>query len=132
MTPRRTWAKSWAGWEMAGVEDLTASATRFATFDDAVKLASDSEYGMALGILTSDAARELALVERIPTGMVHINDQTLNDGAHVPFGGVLVWCTGFSRFGGATANIEAFTESRWITARGDIARYPFRLPLLEL
>ncbi|MGH3898000.1 MAG: hypothetical protein ACRDTA_07030 [Pseudonocardiaceae bacterium] len=38
---------------MAGVEDLTASATRFATFDDAVKLASDSEYGMALGILTS-------------------------------------------------------------------------------
>ena len=41
-----------------------------------------------------------------------------------PFGGVLASGTG-SRFGGTTANIEAFTENRWITARRDIARYPF-------
>jgi benzaldehyde dehydrogenase (NAD) len=101
-----------------------APVARFATVDDAVKLASDSEYGLSLGILTSDVTRGLALAERIPTGIVHINDQTLNDGAHVPFGGVLASGTG-SRFGGATANIEAFTESRWITARGGIPRYPF-------
>jgi benzaldehyde dehydrogenase (NAD) len=101
-----------------------APLTRFATLDDAVKLASDSEYGMSVGILTSDMARGLALAERIPTGTVHINDQTLNDEAHVPFGGVLSSGTG-SRFGGAAANIEAFTETRWITARGDISRYPF-------
>jgi benzaldehyde dehydrogenase (NAD) len=48
----------------------------------------------------------------------------VNDEAHAPFGGVLASGAG-SRFGGATANIEAFTETRWITARGDIARYPF-------
>jgi len=30
-----------------------------------------------------------------------------------------------SRFGGAAANIEAFTETRWITARGGIGPYPF-------
>ncbi|MGH3776235.1 MAG: benzaldehyde dehydrogenase [Pseudonocardiaceae bacterium] len=101
-----------------------APVTRFATLDDAVKLASASEYGMALGILTSDVARGLALAERIPTGIAHINDQTLNDGAHVPFGGVLASGTG-SRLGGAAANIDAFTETRWITARGDIPRYPF-------
>lgn len=101
-----------------------APVTRFATLDDAVRLASDSEYGLALGILTADVARGLALAERIPTGIAHINDQTINDGAHVPFGGVLASGTG-SRFGGAAANIDAFTESRWITARGDIPRYPF-------
>jgi benzaldehyde dehydrogenase (NAD) len=101
-----------------------APVTRFATLDDAVKLASDSEYGLSLGILTSDVVRGLALAERIPTGIAHINDQTINDEAHVPFGGVLASGTG-SRFGGATANIEAFTESRWITARGEIASYPF-------
>ena len=28
-----------------------------------------------------------------------------------------------ARFGGA-ANLEAFTDSRWVTVRGDIAPYP--------
>ena len=26
---------------------------------------------------------------------------------------------------GGTANLEAFTETRWVTVRGDIAPYPF-------
>jgi benzaldehyde dehydrogenase (NAD) len=99
-----------------------APVTRFATLDDAVKLASDSEYGMSLGILTADVARGLALAERIPTGIAHINDQTIDDEAHVPFGGLRASGTG-SRFGGAATNIEAFTESRWITTRGSIASY---------
>jgi benzaldehyde dehydrogenase (NAD) len=101
-----------------------APITRFDTLDDAVKLASDSEYGLSLGILTADVTRGLALAERIPTGTAHINDQTINDEAHVPFGGVLASGTG-SRFGGSGANIEAFTETRWITVRGDITRYSF-------
>ncbi len=29
-----------------------------------------------------------------------------------------------ARFGG-TANREAFTDTRWVTIRGDIAPYPF-------
>jgi acyl-CoA reductase-like NAD-dependent aldehyde dehydrogenase len=29
-----------------------------------------------------------------------------------------------ARFGG-TANLEAFTDTRWVTIRGDIAPYPF-------
>lgn len=101
-----------------------APVTRFTTLDDAVKLAADSEYGLAPGILTADVARGLALAERIPTGTAHINDQTLNDEAHVPFGGVLASGTG-SRFGGAAANIEAFTETRWLTLRGHVPHYPF-------
>jgi benzaldehyde dehydrogenase (NAD) len=101
-----------------------APVTPFASVDDAVKLASDSEYGLSLGILTANMARGLELAERIPTGIAHINDQTINDDAHAPFGGVLASGTG-SRFGGTAANIEAFTETRWITARDHIPRYPF-------
>jgi benzaldehyde dehydrogenase (NAD) len=41
----------------------------------------------------------------------------------VPFGGVLDSGTG-TRFGG-TANLEAFTETRWVTMQGDITPYPF-------
>jgi len=58
------------------------------------------------------------------TGIVHINDQTVNDEAHAPFGGVDASGTG-SRLGGADANVEAFTETQWVTVRGDIAPYPF-------
>ncbi len=101
-----------------------APVTRVSSEDEAVELAKRSEYGLALGIVTRDVMRGLALAERIPTGIVHINDQTVNDEANAPFGGIAASGTG-SRFGGAAANIEAFTETRWITARAEPPSYPF-------
>ncbi|WP_225094715.1 benzaldehyde dehydrogenase [Streptomyces sp. CoH27] len=95
----------------------------FSDLDEAVALATATPYGLSLGILTADVMRGLDLAERIPTGLVHINDQTVNDEAVAPFGGVAASGTG-ARFGGA-ANIEAFTETRWITARSAQAPYPF-------
>ncbi|MGH3878437.1 MAG: aldehyde dehydrogenase family protein [Actinophytocola sp.] len=100
-----------------------APIVRFRSVEEAVRLAADSTYGLALSILTADAMRGLALAEQIPTGIVHINDQTVNDEAVAPFGGVLDSGTG-ARFGGS-ANLDAFTESRWITLRGQIPEYPF-------
>ncbi len=101
-----------------------AAVTPVSSVDEAVTLASNSEYGLSLGILTADVARGLALAEQIPTGTAHVNDQTVNDDPHAPFGGMRSSGTG-ARFGGPGANIEAFTETRWITARDHIARYPF-------
>jgi benzaldehyde dehydrogenase (NAD) len=100
-----------------------APVLRFSSADDVAELAGRSEYGLSLGILTRDVMRGLDLARRIPTGIVHINDQTVDDEATVPFGGVLASGTG-ARFGG-TANLEAFTEQRWVTMRGDITPYPF-------
>ncbi|MGD0557704.1 MAG: benzaldehyde dehydrogenase [Streptosporangiaceae bacterium] len=100
-----------------------APVIRFETADEAAKLAADTEYGLSLGILTRDVMRGLDLAAKIPTGLVHINDQTVNDEANIPFGGILASGTG-ARFGG-DANLDAFTETRWVTVRGDIAPYPF-------
>jgi len=101
-----------------------APVTTFSSLDEAAALASGTDYGLALGILTRDAMKGLALAERIPAGIVHINDQTVNDEANAPFGGVGASGTG-SRLGGAEANIEAFTETQWVTIRSEIAPYPF-------
>ncbi|KPI27423.1 Benzaldehyde dehydrogenase (NAD(+)) [Actinobacteria bacterium OV320] len=119
---------------LAGVDDDTpayaeevfgpvAPVRSFGTPDEAVALAARSAYGLSLGIVTRDAARGLDLAERIPTGIVHINDQTVNDEAVAPFGGVAASGTG-ARFGGE-ANLEAFTDVRWTTVRADVAPYPF-------
>jgi len=100
-----------------------ASVVSFATDDEAVALAADTEYGLSLGIVTADAMAGYQLAQRIPTGIVHVNDQTVNDEANSPFGGVGSSGTG-SRHGGAQANIDAFTETRWITIRREPGQYP--------
>jgi len=101
-----------------------APVTRFSSVDEAVEIATRSEYGLSLGILTRDAMKGLAIADRIPSGIVHINDQTVDDESVAPFGGVGFSGTG-ARFGGVEANLEAFTETQWVTMQGEIARYPF-------
>ena len=100
-----------------------APVLRFSSADEAAKLAADSEYGLSLSILTRDVMRGLELANQIPSGIVHINEQTVDDEPNIPFGGVLASGTG-ARFGGS-ANLDAFTDTRWVTVRGDIAPYPF-------
>ncbi len=101
-----------------------APVIRFSSPDEAATLAADSPYGLSLGILAGDAMRAYELSQRIPTGIVHINDQTVNDEANIPFGGVGASGTG-ARFGGAEANVEAFTDTRWVTMRSSISPKPF-------
>ncbi len=101
-----------------------APVMRFSDPAEVARLAADGEYGLSLGIVTRDVMKGLALAERIPTGIAHINDQTVNDEANSPFGGVGASGTG-ARFGGAEANIDAFTETRWVTVRGTAPEYPF-------
>src|SRR5829696_1213999 len=101
-----------------------APVTPFSSLDEVAELAAGTEYGLSLGILTRDVYAGLQLAERIPSGLVHINDQTVNDEAVAPFGGVGASGTG-SRQGGPMANIEAFTETQWVTLRGDLPAYPF-------
>ncbi|MGP7815214.1 aldehyde dehydrogenase family protein [Glutamicibacter soli] len=100
-----------------------ASVVKYSTDDEAVELAADTEFGLSLGIVTNDVMAGLEMARRIPTGIVHINDQTVNDEANAPFGGVGASGTG-SRHGGAQANIDAFTETRWITMRREPGSYP--------
>ncbi|MFV2196417.1 aldehyde dehydrogenase family protein [Nocardiopsis sp. LOL_012] len=101
-----------------------APIVRFSSIDELVELANSTEYGLSLGVLTRNPMRGMEIADRIPSGIVHINDQTVDDEAVAPFGGVGDSGTG-SRFGGTRANLEAFTETQWVTMQADPARYPF-------
>ena len=65
-----------------------ASITPFSTEDEAVALANKSEYGLSAGVFSADVGRAIAIGNRLNTGLLHINDQTVADEPHVPFGGV--------------------------------------------
>jgi acyl-CoA reductase-like NAD-dependent aldehyde dehydrogenase len=90
--------------------------------DEAVARANATPYGLASGIITSDADRGLELAQRIEAGIVHINDQPVGDEPQMPFGGVKD--SGWGRFGG-TAAIEEFTELRWVTVQSGTHPFPF-------
>ena len=96
-----------------------APVISFATPGEAVDLAADSEYGLDLSIMTADIGAGLQMALRIPTGTAHINDQTVEDEANAPFGGMR-HSGNSARFGGAPANIEAYTDTRWITTRSTV------------
>ena len=94
---------------------------RVADEEEAIRVANDSEYGLAAAVFTRDAARGLRVARRIRSGICHVNGPTVHDEAQMPFGGV--GASGYGRFGGKAA-IDAFTELRWITVSGEPNDYP--------
>ncbi len=88
---------------------------------DAIRLANDSEYGLAAAVFTRDMARGLRVARRIRSGICHINGPTVHDEPQMPFGGV--GASGYGRFGG-DAGIDQFTELRWITLETQPGHFP--------
>jgi benzaldehyde dehydrogenase (NAD) len=100
-----------------------APVVAYGSLEEAIALASASPYGLSLGILSGDGLRALELASKIPTGAIHINDQTVADEAVIPFGGTGSSGNG-SRMGGLS-NLDAYTETQWVTAQADLPDYPF-------
>lgn len=94
----------------------------FDTDEEAVALANDTAYGLSAAVLSRDVGRALKLGEQLRVGLLHINDQTVNDEVINPFGGVGASGNGTS-IGGA-ANWEEFTQWQWLTVKGEAPAYP--------
>ncbi len=82
--------------------------------DEAVSIANNTEHGLSGSIFTQDLYRGMMIAKRIKTGMVHINDQTINDEPHVMFGGEKA--SGIGRFNGKWV-VDKFTTDRWISVQ---------------
>ena len=100
-----------------------ASIVTFSTDDEAVALANANEYGLSAGVFSASIGRALAVGNRLQTGLLHINDQTVADEPHVPFGGNGASGNG-TRIGGP-ANWEEFTQWQWVTIKDKAGPYPF-------
>ena len=91
--------------------------------DEAIALANDTQYGLVSSVLTGDLFRGGQLARRLRAGMVHVNDATTQDEAAAPFGGI--GQSGLGGRSGGDANLEEFTERRWLTVNADPVHYPY-------
>jgi vanillin dehydrogenase len=98
------------------------TVVRVGSTDEAVRVANDTEYGLAAAVFGRDIARALSVARRIESGICHINAPTVHDEPQMPFGGMKA--SGYGRFGGKAA-IDEFTELRWITIQTGPRPYPF-------
>lgn len=91
--------------------------------DEAVAVANSTEYGLVAAVQTGSPDRGRDLARRLRTGIVHINDQTLNNDAYAPFGGTGASGNG-SRFG-SQSSWDEFTQWQWVTFREQAHAFPF-------
>lgn len=99
-----------------------APVTTFRTDDEAVELANATDYGLAAAV-QGERAHADTVANRLRAGMVHVNDQPVNEEVVAPFGGF--GCSGNGAHCGGDATLEAFTTWQWVTSRDDPAPFPF-------
>ncbi|MEM0463182.1 MAG: aldehyde dehydrogenase family protein [Pyrobaculum sp.] len=89
--------------------------------DEAVEVANDTDYGLSAAVVTTNITRAFKIADAIESSMVHINDVTMLEESHVPFGGIKA--SGFGREGGEWSFHET-TYDRWVTVTLRERRYP--------
>ncbi len=87
---------------------------------EAIELANDTQYGLSASVQCDDPDRARDLADQIDAGMVHINDQSINEDQNAPFGGVKD--SGLGRYHGEWIARE-LTEPKWISVQQEPRDY---------
>lgn len=90
--------------------------------DEAVRRTNASRFALSAAVLAGSVEEGMALARRLDAGIVHVNDQTVNDEPQMPFGGMKD--SGWGRFGVGFA-VEEFTDLQWVTSRSESRTFPF-------
>lgn len=79
---------------------------------DALDIANDTSYGLSSAVFTGDVERGIRFARGVEAGMTHVNDTTVHDDIHAPFGGDKQ--SGIGRFGGDWV-LEDLTSQHWVS-----------------
>ena len=100
-----------------------APIIRYSNEEDALKIANSKDFGLTGAVFTKNTEKGVAFARKVETGMIHINDQPVNDEPNAPFGGEKG--SGMGRFNGQFV-LEEFTRLQWVTVQHEPRDYrPF-------
>ncbi|ELZ15144.1 aldehyde dehydrogenase [Haloterrigena salina JCM 13891] len=94
----------------------------YSSDEEAIELANDTIHGLSGSVHSEDIAQARTIADGIDTGMIHINDQPINDEPHVPFGGMKQ--SGMGRYNGESI-LEELTTTKVISVQRESREYPF-------
>ena len=94
----------------------------FETEEEAIAIANDTRFGLSGAIHTSNIERGVQMAKKIHTGMIHINDITINDEPIVAFGGENQ--SGIGRLNGQWS-LDEFTTMKWISVHYGQRQLPY-------
>jgi aldehyde dehydrogenase (NAD+) len=94
----------------------------FDSDDEAIGLANGTPYGLSGSVQSQDLKRAYLVASSVDTGMIHINDQGVNDEPHVPFGGMK--SSGMGRYNSDSV-MDELTELKWISFQMHPRQYLF-------
>lgn len=100
-----------------------APITTFKTDEEAITLANRTEYGLVASIFSSNQSRAMRMATRMKTGIVHINDQTVNHDVFGAIGGM--GASGNGARSGNVTSLDEYTHWQWITVGDEVPGYPF-------
>ncbi len=84
------------------------SVLRVKSFDEAMSVANDCEYGLSSSVFSNDANDIFRFIRDIETGMTHVNSPTTGGEAHIPFGGIKA--TGVGPREQGSTSLDFYTE----------------------
>lgn len=94
----------------------------FDDLDDAIRIYNDTEYGLAVGVLTNDFRKARLLRDNCEAGMIYWNGGSIAAESHLAFGGVKKSGNGFPS---AARTVRAVThEVSWTVNHADKLTFP--------
>jgi aldehyde dehydrogenase (NAD+) len=85
---------------------------RVPDFEEALRVANSVKFGLSSSIYSNDAQKIFEFIERIESGMTHVNLPTIWSEAHLPFGGVKGTGVGLREMGRVA--IDFYTELKTV------------------
>ena len=82
------------------------------SFDEAIDVANDCQYGLSAAIYTRDINRAMHATQKLDTGIVYVNAPTIGAEIQLPFGGTKHTGNGYREAG--RRGLEQFSETKTI------------------
>lgn len=91
-----------------------APVMTFRTKEELLTITNQNKWGLASAIFSTNLKEVITLAEKMPTGLININDNSNYWEHHLPFGGVAGKSSGIGRVGGKYA-IQEMSDLKTIT-----------------